>query len=111
MEQFIRAAGEQGRRVRTVGTEEWAGLLQSLPSGNAFSSFNDGRFDDGLDGIESHPSGKTESWLQRRGIHAVERLKELECYSREQIDRLVSFLLRREPLLKRRLMLRTLSSS
>ena len=49
------------------------------------------------------------TWLIERGIHVVETLD--SGYSKKQIDKLVSFLLRREPLLKRRLMLRTLSSS
>ena len=109
MQNFIAAAEGKGRHIRTVEVDEWSDLLQSMPKENAFSAFNDGRFDDGVEGIEAHPCEKTKAWISKQGVHIVPKSE--DCYTKFQIQSLVSYLLRREPLLKRRLLLRTLSSS
>ena len=109
MQHFLASTEFMGRLVRAVEADEWSMLLQSLPKENAFSAFNDGRFDGGFDGIEPHPSKKTEEWIREQ---CIEFMHEPECcYTELQIRSLVAYLLRSEPLLKRRLLLRTLSSS
>ena len=105
MQHFLSAAGERERRVRTVSAQKWATLLAHLPISNAFYMFNDSRFDDGLDGIGTHSSAKTQQWLRGRGLEAAGSgggSDDTGSYSQDTARSLVSFLLRREPMLERR---------
>ena len=71
MQNFLEAAAEHGRRMRTVDEKEWQELLESLPSENRFSCSMMVAFIMVHECIESHPSHLTE--LAHRAGHSCGR--------------------------------------
>ena len=108
MERFIESSLANGRRLRKVEVNEWRKILSDLPSKNAISPFNDGRFDSGLGSIFGHPYEKTLKWCKSVGV-ADTMSSSAGPYSDDEVDKLVSFLMTHEDSLRKRMMLRTLS--
>ena len=104
VELFIDCATDNGRKMRVVGSAEWRGILEELPRDNSFWPFRD-QFQSGLTGVEGHLFA-----LTQREYNTDKSVEDPREYTRDMISKLVEFLLRREPRLRRRLLLRTLSA-